>query len=205
MRNRTIKQFLCNIRLTTKATLKENRKLLFLSLACCLLGFLFSLFRSADHHAVSVLEKIVNKDFSIFLFEIKILFYLITPSLLCFLLSINYFVLFLTFGEIIAGSFLLFRYALACIACHFLFGSLALLFLLLPILFIVVIGLTILFHSLSDIIRYPACSKIIHIIPYYMFFDAKKKTIVSYLLFTALPCFVYGNFFVVVAYLICGA
>lgn len=210
MRRTTLKKMLCTQGFEIKTALKNNKRLLILSFGCCAFGMilcLFSLSGYVQNHSVkSTIEKIGSGEFSVVLFEIKIVTYLILPMLLCFLLSVNIYLLYVTFPMLAIGSFYFFRYVFACMVSHFFYGLLSFLLILLPVFILIVIGLTFFFRKLFEIVSLPSCKKhILQFVAYGTYFRQTKKEILSYLLFFSLPCFIYVNLILVITYLICNA
>lgn len=203
------KRVLCDNFFTLKKTIKDNKKYLILSFCCCVFGLLSCFFSLSSyvesHETISVIEKIVEKHFSPFIFEIKLIFYTILPMVFCFLLSINYYLMFLIFGIEIYLSFLFFRYVIACIIHHFFYGFLSCILLCLPLFILAIVSLTLFYRKVAEIVSYPICKKKISFTPYGMFFRYTKKHIVNYLLCCSLPCFIYGNAIIILAYLISNA
>ncbi len=194
---------------TIKFTVKKNRKLILIGLGFVALGLIFALFGISDyveeHPKASILTLICSGNFSVFSFEFKLIILVAVPVIICFLLSINYFLFLCNFIVICAFSFGFFRYVIACFCCGFLHGLITFLFVLLPIACLVFIGTIFFIASVCDLIRYTPCKKIFSITPYSVFIHTTKNLLLKYLFCVVLPSFVYANIVVIIMYLCCRA
>ena len=209
MRKKSVKHALITRFDAIKATLRNNRKLLFIGLAFVGVGLLISLFGITDyaeeHPKESVLSLICSGDFSVFSFEIKLIVFITLPVFICFLLSVNYYLFLCCFPLIGLASFWFFRFVFACFCCEFWHGLISFLFVLLPVACLVFIGTILFIASLCEIIRFAPCKKIFYLTPYSTYIRTTKKLLQKYLLCIALPAFLYANIAVIVMYLCCHA
>lgn len=190
-----------------KATIQKNKSLLYIGLICCILGLILSFFSLSEYidkkESIGFLEQIIKGNFSPFRFEVCFVLCCIAPIFLCFLLSLNFYILFIQFGVITLSSFLFWRYVLSTIVHSFLYGFLEFI-ILIPIYVLCFFGSFYFLLRLFEIVQ-PCCSKKITLSPYRFTFRYAKKYVSEYLFYILIPSFVYINFIVIIVYLICNA
>ena len=199
-----------NIQLDSiKATLRKYKRLLFIGSGFAVLGLLFSLFGIndyTDNNAKQSIFFLINSgEFSVIIFELTLLVYILIPFAICYLLSLNYFLFLLSFPVISVTCYFIFRYILATFVCGFFYGLLSFLFILLPVMCLIFLGLIIFIARTIELIKFPPCKKFFSITPYAFHFRTMKRYILNYLFYIAIPSFIYSNLIIIIAFLICGA
>ena len=122
---------------------------------------------------------------------------ILLPCLLClsiFLLSCNYYSIFLYYLELIILNKLIFCKTLASFIFNFFYGLLSAVFFVLPILLFDIFLLTLFWADIYEIIPYPCPKKIFHIVPYRCYISHAKhkciRTILTILIFNALTALI---------------